>query len=235
VIEIWWERRRGERKKFSGGFLQNENHRRYLIQALVEECKRDGKEYPTVVDFRTTKLAGLFVDYYKNSVFQALTEARFTYPESEYYDPALVVAPWIVLDKLPQGYWDIKSNRKKAMIWLIEQVGDIKKITADSFSDYNLHGLFNKHGSDVLETLKDANRNLTELDVRKKPQGYWQDENKIRENLDALANKLGYFPSSTDIRRRSRERSLKTSVYHYHGGLDRFRQEYEQRGTLLPI
>src|SRR3972149_4005929 len=89
VIEIWWERRRGERKKFSGGFLQNENHRRYLIQALVEECKRDGKEYPTVVDFRTTKLAGLFVDYYKNSVFQALTEARFTNPESEYYDPAL--------------------------------------------------------------------------------------------------------------------------------------------------
>lgn len=176
TIQLWYERRRGERKKFPDKFLQNKNHRAYLIQAAVEEFRSEtGKRYPTLDYLAKNKLGALINWYYGDSPYLAFIEAGFTDPNSEYYDPELAETPWLALKQLPKNFFNKKEIRVEAIKWLKEEVDGIKNVTADAFEEHGLSGLFqNTYDSSTFKALKEAFPNLTEDDLSRKPAGYWK-------------------------------------------------------------
>ncbi len=203
AIEIWYEKRWGKRKKFPDGFSQNPDHRMYLIQALVEESKKETGEYPIWDEFREKKLGPMVGTYHRNSPYDSFVFAGFTDPNSKYYDEDLAKTPWTVLKKLPQSYWDIKKRRVKATKWLVKKEGGIEKITQDSFEENGLSGLCQlpRYHGYIFNVLKEAYPHSTESDLGRLPTHYWGvGRRRIKAIID-LASEVGRTPYFDDYRK----------------------------------
>ncbi len=213
-IQIWHELMSGERlraprNKADGGFWEKYNHRKYVIEAFVEEFQKKNSDlekivklgeikyhihtYPEVGDFRGAKLSGLFSKYYGSSPLEAFIEAGFTNPKSENYDRALTEVPWLVLGQLPIGYWQRnKGNVAKAVTWLLEVLNKSpQELQAEDFKSYSLHGLLQANGFSVLKILQRAGYKIKGEDMVNAPKRYWRIKAHVAQAVDDVLEATG--------------------------------------------
>lgn len=121
----------------------------------------------------------------------------------------------------PSGYWQDWSHVESGLSTLIKKLGRFPK-SKEVPSDL-LSGIQSHHGgfSAVREKMGYGDS------APQKPNGYWQDLNNVRKELDGLIDKLGHFPSFSELQNYSR--ALSRALSAYHGG---FREVQKLYGIL---
>lgn len=207
-IQFWYELREGSRRMFPRHFRHKHAHRKYVIEAFVEEFREKNKLpqkpsledvingedqcsfYPQQPDFSKNKLSGL-LQFYDGSPYDAFVDVGFTNPESENYDTILDKTPWLVMEKMPNKYWKIKKNRIKATKWLVKILSKpITEIRKEDFKKYNLIGLLNIRKGSPYAILKEVYPKLKRTELHKLPDRYWHKKQNRIKHTKELVQKL---------------------------------------------
>ncbi len=116
----------------------------------------------------------------------------------------------------PTGYWKKMKNIKEELEPVIDNLGH--------FPSYNeLRGMNNG----LLQGIQKYHGGLNKVRQKyvkgfnRRPGGYWQDQDNARREVDSLVQKLGRFPTPTEIF------EMHSGLYHainrYYKGVDNFR------------
>ncbi len=192
-IQIWNDLRNGFINRVPLNFWKKHNHRVYITEEFVKEYQEENPDrYPGVENFKENKLRSL-MRYCSNSPFIAFQEAGFMDKDSENYDPKLDEVPWMVLDKLPQRYWDKTKNVRKAVDFLAENIDkEVIKLEEPDFRENNLFGLLSAYNGSPIDIIRKAEYKIDELDRNKVPLGkggYWSKKVNIIKHTIRLVEK----------------------------------------------
>ncbi len=210
VLEVWNDVRVGIRKQFphnartSMGFFKIPEHREILAQEFNWQFLREHGRYPEKRDYRRAKLDGLLGHYYNSSSYQLLTEVGFTNPKNVvYYDVVLDKMPWLAI-RLPQGFWQDKESRAKAIRWVVCVCRKLGKSLEDiTWGDIqNLIGpvrAAQKNSITLPQLFEAAGYKIHPAEVQKVPDGYWHSRANRTEYFLRRTKQLGRPPGSREV------------------------------------
>ena len=119
---------------------------RYLIEDVLK-CSDDDLKKLGLKTFGKYRLRTMIGSLYGSSPYNLIN----TLYKDKFH-------PW-EMAWTPMGFWDIKENRKKAFIWLLEkadmQGGKIYKLSTKMFREYGLTGLIDKYDGKLYEIVAD--------------------------------------------------------------------------------
>jgi len=211
ALSVWEDVRQGVRKQFPHGampnnysFLRDEQHRHWILQEFISDYLRDEGRYPEQSDYEHAKLAGLLGKYFNYSPHNAAVFAGFTNPENiTYYDVVLDKMPWLAI-RLPQNFWQIKENRAKAVRWAVrflrKQGKSLAEIGWNEVAE--LVGPIRtaqKERITLPELLAEAGYDLNIVELRKVPNGTWQDQKTRIAYMLRRTAELGRPPGSREV------------------------------------
>ena len=166
IIEVYPEVKPWEMADTPKNYFDDRSNRVVAIRWLVEgKLKKDPRDI-TNDDFDSNRLVGLFGEHYGKSTYAAISEA---YPE---------IKPWEMI-KTPQSYFDDRSNRVKAIKWLVEErlKKDPREVTTRDFYENRLAGLFhNSYGGSPHAVISDAYPEVKPWEMTKTPRNYFDDK-----------------------------------------------------------
>jgi len=181
-VQIWYEVRNGERRKFPNGFNQRYEHRVAIIRAFIDEYRKERPgAYPNQRAFKENKLSGLLTKY-GASPYRAFHEAGFTDLKTAVYDHRLAEAPWTVLGMVPIRYWKQKGHRINATRWLVKELQkEPSQIVTEDFENEGIGKVIHYNNDSLYETIREAGYKLEPWEMTETPNGFWKSkENKVR-------------------------------------------------------
>jgi len=198
-IQIWNEVRGGLRNRVPLGFWQKYNHRKYVFFEFLKEYQQDNpaRKYPDSNDYRDkeNKISGLFA-VYGDSPYEVLKGMGFTNPNEPHYDETLDKTPWRVIDRLPDGYWDEKDNRARAINWLLEYTCKApEELIYDDIRENGLNGICH-HKSRLYELLREAGHDIKLHDMHNMTNSEkgWSNKRTRFMAITDLCSKLNKLP-----------------------------------------
>lgn len=113
----------------------------------------------------------------------------------------------------PPNYWKDFKHVREELKPVVRELGHFP--SRDELIDYGLGGLVDAvkiyHGG-----FKKVKKRMGYSPSEVKLKGYWTNFDHVREGLERLVQKLGHFPSSTEL---GHENSgLCSAIYNHHGG-----------------
>jgi len=164
-------------------FWHNAQNRNCAIHWLVKKTRNEKGRYPSTKDF--TK-AGLGSILQKGSILELLEDAGYTDPTSLYFDPLLDYAPWIVLPKMPNGYWNDEQNCAIATRWAVWASGKRpKNVNKNDFLEFGLGMILN--GRSLYSVLSEAGFNVEPDEMYRVPRNYWKSHKNRIEAIQKFA------------------------------------------------
>jgi transposase-like protein len=127
----------------------------------------------------------------------------------------------------PKKYWKEWDNVEIELLRIINQIGhfpstvELRKMNKNIISVVigRYHGGF-----------REARKKMGSGDGIK-PNGYWMEWENIANELKAVINKLGHFPTSGELNT-YKKFSLTVAIQKYHGGINAVRSRLQEEGIL---
>jgi hypothetical protein len=116
-------------------------------------------------------------------------------------------APWLVLDRMPSGYWEDSENRASATRWLVK-ITDKKpeELIGGDFMEYGLISIIGHLNGSTVAALREAGYRVRSIDMDNVPRCTWQSLSNVRKALIEIAeaeNKRPEELKTSDIERYS--------------------------------
>jgi len=118
----------------------------------------------------------------------------------------------------PNGFWKKWENVQPILDTIIKELGHFptQRDLKDRGQSVLAAAITLYHGGFYQVAIR------TGYTSRKLPKKFWKDFSNIRSEILQLSERLGYFPSTTEIRQYNR--MLEKAIYEYYGGIHKVRE-----------